>query len=115
MSIDKFSTYRLSIIFLSLVVPATVFADCKLTDTDEKFEVVCFGKDPYVSSPSTASRPNGGKTIKARSEARSVIAMNEEEIRMMEKNNHYDSSRGKRTSGGKTREKKATGRLPPKT
>ena len=98
--------YLFSFIVLAVILPNRALADCKITDTPEKFEVVCFGKVPTDNAPVKGTGSNSGKRKKALSDVHSVIAMNEEEIRMMEIHNQRDGFQGKRKTKEKAREKK---------
>ncbi|MDD2310660.1 MAG: hypothetical protein PHH91_13870 [Desulfuromonadaceae bacterium] len=101
---------RLSIFLVLIVVPCTVFAECRITDTQDKFEVVCSGYDPMF--PPTASKKSmdskknkkiatrSGKARKVSYEGRegvtSTVVMNEEELQFMQARNQQDGYRGKR-------------------
>jgi hypothetical protein len=92
-----------SIVLVLIVVPCTVFADCKITDSPYKFEVVCSGYNPM--SPPTDSTKNT-KIAKRSSKAKKVnfgdkkretptVVMNEEELQFMQKRNRQDGYRSK--------------------
>jgi len=98
--------YLFSFIVLAVILPNMALADCKITDTPEKFEVVCFGKVPTDNAPAKITGWNGGKRKKALTDVHSVITMNEEEIRMMEIHHQRDGYRGTRKMKEKVREKK---------
>jgi hypothetical protein len=92
-------------LFLLLFIPHTVFAGCILTESPEKFEIVCSGYNP-MSPPPDAKKKNtrvakrSGKAKKVRFEDRESIAskvgMNEEELQFMQARNKMDGYRGKR-------------------
>ncbi len=82
-----------------VVAPCPVFADCKITDSPYKFEVVCSGKESAANSTPPASGNKAGKTKSTTIDARTVIVMSEEEHRIMESRNKLDGDRIKRKSG----------------
>lgn len=89
-------------IFLILIIPHTLLADCILTESP--YKVVCSGYNPM--SPPTDSKKmarlpkKSGKSKKVRFEERadtaSNIVMNEEELQFMLARNKMDGYRGKR-------------------
>jgi hypothetical protein len=91
-------------IFLLFILPNTVFADCVLTDTPYKFEVVCSGYNPL--SPPIASKKNTKTSKKVSSKSKkasiadregitSAVGMTEEELKIMQARNKMDGYRGK--------------------
>jgi len=93
-------------IFLMLIVPHIVFAGCILTESPDKFEVVCSGYNP-MSPPTDSKKKNSrvsmpkrsGKVKKVHFEDRegmaSNVGMNEEELQFMQARNKMDGYRGK--------------------
>ena len=92
------------ILFLLFIIPNAVFADCIITDTPFKFEVVCSGNNPV--SPLKDSK-NNTNTVKRSSKARKVtiegkepstssVAMSERELQYMHARNQMDGYRAKR-------------------
>lgn len=94
----------LSVFLVLIVVPCTVFADCIITDTPYKYEVVCSGYNPM--SPPTDSKRNtkiakkssktGKVNYKGRESVTTTVVMNEEESQYMQTRNQQDGYRGKR-------------------
>lgn len=96
---------RLSIFLILIIVPCTVFADCKITDTPYKFEVVCSGYNPMYPSPTvskkkkkTAKRSRRVKKADFEDKERETptIVMSAEESQFMQTRNRQDGYRGKR-------------------
>jgi len=95
---------RLLIFLVLIFVPCTVLADCIITDTPYKFEVVCSGYNPM--SPPTeskknkkiAKRSNKAKkvTYEGRESVTPAVVMNVEESQFMQTRNQQDGYRGKR-------------------
>jgi len=95
---------RFLIFLVAIIVPCTVFADCIITDTPYKFEVVCSGYNPM--SPPTDSKKNrkiakrSSKSKKVTYEGREsvtpTVVMNEEESQFMQIRNQQDGYRSKR-------------------
>jgi hypothetical protein len=93
----------MKIIFLLLmIIPYTVFAECRLTELEGKFEGVCWGYNPM--SPPVHSKKNRQHNKKNKVEraskvelesATSGIAMTEEELKFMQARNRMDGYRGK--------------------
>lgn len=94
--------YYVSIIALTLVVPNTVFGECKVTDLGGRYIVVCSGKEPSETVSSGVSKRKAGKPEKASFKSRSGIAMSEEERLIMETHNRLDGYRLKRKARVKT-------------
>ena len=91
--------YYFAVIVMALVVPNSVFGICKITDTDEKFEVVCSGKESSGDLASVATKTNARNGKKAKFDSQLSIAMNKEEKKIMETNNRLDGYRNRRKSG----------------
>ena len=98
---------RILITLICIAVPYTACADCKITDTSEKFEVVCF--DLKAASPASASKKKAHtqrgvyKAKKVNFEERvttmQVVVMSAEESQFMQIRNQQDGLRVKRKSG----------------
>jgi hypothetical protein len=81
-----------------MVVPYMVSADCKMTDTTEKFEVVCSGPGAYA--PASDVRKNAKKTRRGRKTKRveyeeregvmPTVVMNDVESQFMLARNRQD-------------------------
>ncbi|MDD2900339.1 MAG: hypothetical protein PHI31_16715 [Desulfuromonadaceae bacterium] len=101
------------LIFLILfVLPCSADADCILTDTPYKFEVVCSGNDPThppadskkkSKTVKKSSRKPGKINFEERTGTTSHIDMSDEEMHMMQTNNALDGYRIRR----KTKEQHA--------
>ena len=90
-------------LFLLLIIPGVVSADCIITDTPFKFEVVCSGNNP-VSPPGdskinrNAAKRSGkaGKvTVEGKESSTSSVAMSERELQYMHARNQMDGYRAK--------------------
>jgi hypothetical protein len=90
-------------IFLLFSVPHIVFADCILTESPGKYEVVCSGYNPM--SPQTGSKMNTKKSTRSgkakksnyedRESATMTAGMNNEELQFMQARNKMDGYRAK--------------------
>jgi hypothetical protein len=95
----------LSIFMMLMVVPYIVSADCKMTDTTDKFEVVCSGADSYAYAAASDSKKNSKGTKRARKAKRvnyedrksamQTIVMNDAESQSMLARNRLDGFRNK--------------------
>jgi hypothetical protein len=103
-AITKIMEFKLkSIIILFLVIiPATVFADCIITDFSDKFEVVCSGYNPTAppkkvnkSAKAARGKPAMKMRIADRESITSAVGMTEEELKFMQESNKMDGYRGK--------------------
>jgi hypothetical protein len=92
-------------IILTLVtLPGTACADCVLTDSPYKFEVVCSGTDDKPQPPDIHKKSKNSKRSSTRKRAtfdervsgEAPVEMSKEEILMMHANNTRDGSRVKR-------------------
>lgn len=92
------------ILLILIAMPWTAFADCIITDTPYKFEVVCSGSNkistPIASKSNTKTAKGPSKAKKADYEGREIvtatIAMNEEESQFMQTRNSQDGYQAKR-------------------
>ena len=91
---------KLSILLLLITVPYTAYAGCIITDTSEKFEIVCSGPDP-VTPPLAKKKAKkayrAGKTKKVNYEDRvsdmQEVVMNDVESQFMATRNKQDGYR----------------------
>ncbi|MBW4055783.1 MAG: hypothetical protein HIU83_10345 [Proteobacteria bacterium] len=106
----------LSIFLMLICVPITAFADCIITDTPYKFEVICSGYNPTY--PPTASTKKKIKTAKRTNRAKKAcfedrksvtqtVVMNAEELQFMQTRNRQDGYRGKQKPQEQTTKKTA--------
>lgn len=94
-----------------MVVPYMVYADCKITDTTEKFEVVCSGPDAYApASDLTKNAKKPGRVRKTKrgeyEDRESVIptvVMNDVESQFMLTRNRQDGYREQTKAQGTKR------------
>jgi hypothetical protein len=103
----------LFILLLLIALSCTAFADCIITDTPYKFEVVCSGYDP--TAPPTSSKKNtknakrSARATKANFESRTDrmpnLVMNEEEEQFAQTRNRQDGYRGNRKTIEQTTKK----------
>lgn len=85
---------------LFFLVPCTALADCILTDTPYKFEIVCSGYNPSKPTTDVLNKKTGKRPHKARnvfieektSETPPII-MTEEELQIMQTKNRQDGLR----------------------
>jgi len=102
-----------SLFLMLVVVPYTVFAECKIIDTPEKYEVVCSGPDsmPLASDSKKIARKlkTAGTSKKVNFEDRKktmqTVAMNDEESQFMLARNRQDGYGGKAKPGEHTGKK----------
>lgn len=103
------------IVLMQFGVPFRSFADCILTDTPYKFEVVCSGYNPTAPVSVVHRTLNSGSKSAGFRKANSVRDeksgpadfMTDEEVRFMDTRNRQDGVRQKQRSGAK-----ASGQLP---
>ena len=107
---------NLSVFILLAIMPYTVYADCIITDTSEKFEVVCSGPDPIFpaeSKKNTKKTPRAGKGKKInyedRAEAMGEVVMNDVESQFMVTRNKQDGYRPKHKSREQTSKQTVAG------
>ena len=101
-----------SIFLLLITVPYTAYADCIITDTSEKFEIVCSGPDP-MTSPLAKKKAKkayrAGKTKKVNYEDRvsdmQAVVMNDVESQFMVTRNKQDGYRATRKPREQTSKK----------
>lgn len=90
-------------LFLLLLIPGVASADCIITDTPFKFEVVCSGTNPVSPPGDTKTNRNtakrSGKTAKVTVEGKEPstpsVAMSERELQYMLARNQMDGYRAK--------------------
>ncbi len=82
----------------------TVSADCKITDTDDKFEIVCTGGESAHKKTGKNVSQKNAVAEKQSLQARSVIKMNDEEVTFMETRNRQDGYRPSRKAHKKASE-----------
>ncbi|MDD2271245.1 MAG: hypothetical protein PHP95_06110 [Desulfuromonadaceae bacterium] len=106
----------LSVFIMLAVMPCSVYADCIITDTSEKFEIVCSGPDPVSpagATKNTRKAPRTGKRKKLdyeeRAGAMQAVVMNDAESRFMELRNQQDGYRSKRRNAEQTTKKTVAG------
>lgn len=107
---------RISVFILLAVMPCLAYADCIITDTSEKFEIVCSGPDPVSPTGATKNSkraPRTGKRRKLdyeeRGGAMQAVVMNDAESRFMELRNQQDGYRSKRRNADQTTKKTIAG------
>ena len=101
-----------SIFLLLITAPYTAYADCIITDTSEKFEIVCSGPDP-VTPPLAEKKAKkayrADKTKKVNYEDRvsdmQEVVMNDVESQFMVTRNKQDGYRATRKPRGQTSKK----------
>ncbi|MHB8058986.1 MAG: hypothetical protein ACYDHC_13990 [Desulfuromonadaceae bacterium] len=101
-----------SIFLLLITAPYTVCADCIITDTSEKFEIVCSGPDPMttpLAKKKAKKAYRADKTKKVNYEDRmsdmQEVVMNETESQFMVTRNKQDGYRATRKPRGQTSKK----------
>ncbi|MEI6703263.1 MAG: hypothetical protein WCL71_06965 [Deltaproteobacteria bacterium] len=91
---------KIIILFL-MIIPSTVCAECRLTESEGKVQGVCWGNDGPVVSPPTNNKKKYHTKKKVNSDLRKVNAesitsfMTGEELTFMLARNHQDGYRGK--------------------
>ena len=96
-----------------VVVPYTVFAECKIIDTPEKYEVVCSGPDSISPASDSKRKTRKLKTVRMskkvnfedRKNTMQTVAMNDEESQFMLTRNRQDGYGGKAKPGEHTGKK----------
>ncbi len=97
------------LILLTLAAPGTVFGDCKVIETAEKFEVVCSSKETSKKTAPKTQKKKAVNASKTPDKLNSVTIMSDEEKRIMALQNSRDGYRSKQKPGEKTKEKKDVG------
>lgn len=90
------------IVSMLIVVPCTVFGECKITDTPYKYEIICSGYNPMsppiVAMKNTKITKRSSKTRKVSYEKREsvtpTVVMSEVELKFMKTRNRQDGYRG---------------------
>ena len=97
----------INLIFI-LLVPYTVFADCILTDTPYKFEIVCSGYNSiqpstHVPNKKAENRSHKSRKVYVTEKASETppIVMTEEELQIMQTKNRQDGWRDRPNLSGK--------------
>lgn len=94
----------LSIFMMLMVVPYMVYAECKITDTTEKFEVVCSGPNAYAPASDSKKSTKITKRVRKakrinyedRESAMPTVVMNGLESQFMLTRNRQEGYRDKR-------------------
>ena len=84
-----------------MIIPSTVCAECRLTESEGKVQGVCWGNDGPAVSPPTKNKKKYHTKKKVNSDLRKVNAenitslMTDEELKFMLARNYQDGYRSK--------------------
>jgi hypothetical protein len=94
-----FPDMKIVMFILLMLMPCTVFAECRLTELDGKIEGVCWGYNPVDGPvPSTKNIQNMKKKDRVYRSSKVDVTgdfMTDEELRFMQARNRMDGYRGK--------------------
>jgi hypothetical protein len=118
-SANRFNPCNASLLIIAVILASASrsSADCKITETADKFEVVCSGNYPVSTAAGTKTHASKSGTINKTNKPHfkgtetRTVQMSEEEKRIMQSNNHRDGLRSNKKPTGKNRSHLSAGKV----